>query len=183
MLDDDYDLVSRCLKKDAEAEYKLYQRFAPRMFGICLRYGSNEMEAEEILQDGFMRLFSRLHQFKFEGSMEAWISRIFVTTAIIYYWKNLKHIREVELTNACEDATFQEDALSVLTTKELLATIQRLPVGFRTVFNMFVIENYSHKEIAGLLGISEGTSKSQLHRAKFCIRKMLKEMEAEHIIG
>jgi len=183
LLDDDYDLISRCLKREVEAEYKLYQRFAPRMFGLCLRYGGNEMEAEDILQDGFMRLFSHLHQFRFEGSIEGWIRRIFVTTAINYYRKNLKFCEDVELTNAYEDATLQEDALSVISTKELLALLQRLPLGYRTVFNLFVIENYNHKEIADLLGISEGTSKSQFHRAKSLVRRMLKEMETEHIIG
>jgi RNA polymerase sigma factor (sigma-70 family) len=177
LIDDDYDLVSRCLKKEVVAEYKLYERFAPRMNGVCLRYGGNEMEAGEILQIGFIRLFSHLHQFRFEGRFEGWVRRIFVTSAINYYKKNLKFRQDVELTAIDEDASLQEDALSRISTKELLAIIQSLPVGYRTIFNMYVIENYQHNEIADMLGISEGTSKSQLSRAKTAVRQMLKERE------
>lgn len=177
MFDDDKDLVSRCLKKDRAAEKQLYLRFAPKMFGICMRYGGNEIEAEEILQNGFLLLFSHLHQFQFKCPLEGWVRPIFVNTAINHYKRQLKFKQNVELINISEDATFHEDALSIISTKELLALIQLLPVGYRTIFNMYVIEGYGHKEIANLLGISEGTSKSQLHNAKNSIRQMLKKME------
>lgn len=143
------------------------------MFGICLRYGGNEMEAEDILQTGFVRLFRCLHQFKFKGSFDGWVHRIFVTTAINYYRNNLKYIREVDLAEAIEIEAIQEDVLSAMTTKELLEIIQTLPIGCRTVFNMYVIENYGHQEIANLLGISAGTSKSQLNLAKSSIKRIL----------
>jgi RNA polymerase sigma factor (sigma-70 family) len=157
------------------AEYQLYHRFAPKMYGVCLRYGGNETDAEEILQLGFIRLFHNLYQFRFEGSLDGWVKRVFVTTAINYYKKQLKFKQNVELNNANEDATMQEDSLSVMTTKELLAIIQSLPTGYRTIFSMHEIEGYGHKEIADLLGISEGTSKSQLHLARHSVRRMLKE--------
>ena len=177
MFDHDYDLLSRCLKKEVAAEYQLYHHFAPKMYGICLRYGGNELEAEEILQNGFIRLFSHLHQFKFKGSVEQWVERIFLNTAINYIKKNLKFSMEVELSNVEEDAALQEDVFSIIATKELLAIIQSLPPGYRMIFNLFVIEDYDHKEIAKLLGISRGTSKSNLHRAKSLVRRMLKERE------
>jgi len=177
LFDDDKELVSRCLKKERAAENQLYLRFASKMFGVCMRYSGDEMEAEEILQNGFLLLFSRLHQFQFKCPLEGWVRPIFVNTAINHYKKQLKFNQNVELTNIDEDATFQEDALSIMTVKELLAMIQLLPVGYRTIFNMHVIEGYGHKEIANLLGISEGTSKSQLHNAKISIRRMLKKME------
>jgi RNA polymerase sigma factor (sigma-70 family) len=177
LFDPDYDLLSRCLRKEATAEYQLYQRFAPKVFGICLRYGGNEMEAEDILQNGFIRLFRNLHQFRYEGSLDGWVHRIFVNTAINYYRKNLKFNRGVELAEADEDTTIEADVLASISTRELLAVIQGLPVGPRTIFNLYVIEGYDHKEVANLLGISEGTSKSQLHKAKKTVKRMLKEFE------
>lgn len=145
------------------------------MYGICLRYGGNATEAEDILQNGFLRLFTHLYQFRFEGSFEGWVRKIFVTTAINYYRQNLKFSHDVELSEVREDATLDAEVLSVIAARELLAIIQSLPVGYRTVFNMYVIERYDHKEIAAMLGISEGTSKSQLHRAKSSVRQMLKK--------
>ena len=147
------------------------------MFGICLRYAGTKNDAEEILQIGFIRLFHNLHQFRFEGSLEGWVQRVFVTTALNYYKKHLKFNLNVELDNAHEDATMQEDSLSMMTTKELLSIIQSLPPGYRTVFSLHEIDGYAHKEIASLLGISEGTSKSQLHLARNSVKRMLQERE------
>jgi RNA polymerase sigma factor (sigma-70 family) len=177
LFDSDKDLVSRCLKKDRVAEQQLYRRYAPKMYGVCLRYGSNEMDAEEILQNGFMNLFSRLHQYRFESPLDSWVRPIFVHAAINFFKKQVKFSQHVDLENIGEDATFHEDALSMLSTKDMLSVIQQLPVGYRTVFNMNVIEGYGHKEIADMLGISEGTSKSQLHRAKVSVRRMLGQLE------
>jgi RNA polymerase sigma factor (sigma-70 family) len=175
--DIDHDLLARCLKKEVAAEYRLYHRFAPRVYGICLRYGGNVMEADEILQKGFIRLFSSLDQFRFDGSFEAWVTRIFVNTAINAYRQNMKFAREVEYEDSVEDPGNREDALATLSVKDLLAMIQRLPPGYRTVFNLYVIEQYNHREIAEMLGISESGSKSQLHRAKQMIRRMLQETQ------
>jgi RNA polymerase sigma factor (sigma-70 family) len=183
LLDDNLELLSRCLKKDVSAEYQLYRHFAPKMYGICLRYGGNENDAAEILQLGFIRLFNNLYQYRYEGNLEGWVQRIFVTTAINYYKQQLKFNQHVELNNASEDATLQEDSLSIISVKELLAIIQSLPPGYRTIFSMHEIEGYGHKEIAGLLGIAEGTSKSQLHLARQSVMRILREREQENIIG
>jgi RNA polymerase sigma factor (sigma-70 family) len=183
LFDNDNDLIYGCLRKEVAAENHLYHRFAPKMFGICRRYGGNEMEAEEILQTGFMSIFSHLHQFRFEGSFDGWIRRIFVNTGINHCKKNLKFSHDVELTAMENDAAQMEDALSKMSTKELLSMIQGLAPGHRAIFNMYVIENFHHKEIAEILGIAVGTSKSQLHWAKASMRRMLNDREKEHNIG
>ena len=165
------ELISHCLNHDLASQNKFYRKFAPKMFGICLRYARNEMEAEDMLQIGFLRVFNNLHQ----------IMRIIINSAINFNKKQIKPDHEVYLEELSYEATFSEDALSVLSVKELLTIIQNLPTGHRVVFNMHEIEGYEHKEIAGMLGISEGTSKSQLHRAKASIRRKLQEMEKVRI--
>lgn len=172
-MDTDRELVSRCLQRESASEEILYRRFAPVMFGICLRYANNSYDAQDLLQEGFIRVFSKLHHYRGEGSLEGWIRRIMVTTSINYCVRKIKTNREVDLTEANSAATISEDALSILTTAELLGVIRDLPVGFRTVFNLFVIEGYSHHQIAEMLGITENTSKTHLHRAKALIRKKL----------
>jgi len=174
---DYHDLVSRCLKKDTTAEYEFYRCFAAKMYGVCLRYGNNETDAAEILQLGFIRVFKNLHQFRFEGSIEGWIRRVIVSTAINYCHKSQKAVQNVEINFAATVATKHEDSLSILSTKELLAMIRSLPPGYRTIFNLYEIEGYSHDEIAGMLGISSGTSKSQLFRAKEFLTTLIHQSE------
>ena len=171
------DLLVRCLNKDADAEKELYRRIATQMYGICLRYAGNTMEAKDIMQNGFIRLFMHLQQFRHEGKFNAWARRIFVNAAISYYWQQLKFRDEVGLSFVNGDPPVDETILTSLSVKDLLDLVRRLPVGSRTVFNLFVIDGFQHKEIATLLGISEGTSKSQLSRAKAMIRRMLAGME------
>ncbi|MCK9204674.1 MAG: sigma-70 family RNA polymerase sigma factor [Bacteroidales bacterium] len=172
-MDAELDLVSRCLKREAASQKLLYQRYAPTMYGICLRYASNADDAEDLLQEGFIRIFCKLHHFRGDGSLEGWMRRIMVTTALNYCTAHIKNNLEVGLNEVVSSATFSEDALSILTTEEMLRIIHELPVGFRTVFNLFVVEGYSHYEIGEMLGINENTSKSHLHRAKVLIRKRL----------
>ncbi len=176
-MDAEHELISGCLNQEPVSQEKFYRQFAAKMFGICLRYAVNPMEAEDMLQCGFIHIFSRLHQFRFEGSLEGWVKKIIIHTAVNYCRKQAKFQLEVELKEDCLEATISEDALSVLSTKDLLAIVQGLPTGRRTVFNLYVIEGYCHREIGEMLGISEGTSKSQLHRAKASIRKYLMESE------
>ncbi|MFZ4521667.1 MAG: RNA polymerase sigma factor [Bacteroidales bacterium] len=172
-MDQDKELLVKCLERDAEAEKQLYDRFAPKMYGVCLRFAGNRMEAEDILQNGFIYLFGNLKKFRFEGSLEGWVRRIFVNAAINYYRSNLKFKVQVELPGEMENTLLNEDALSAMSTKELLKVIQGLHPRYRTIFNLYVIENYGHKEISEMLGISVGTSKAQLCRAKQIIRKIL----------
>lgn len=144
------------------------------MYAVCLRYTKDEDEAQDVLQDGFIKVFRNLEKFRGEGSFEGWVRRIFVNTSIEYYRKavNLKPVTEKE------ERTLEDHDLSAMDNmneKEIIKLINELSPGYKTVFNLYVIEGYSHKEIADMMGISEGTSKSQLARAKAVLQKMIKE--------
>ena len=150
----------------------LYERFSSKMYGVCLRYAGNENDANDILQEGFIKVFKNLQKFRSEGSFEGWVRRIFVNTAIEHYRKRVKLYNVTEAQeNTVEDTSL--DALDNLATKDILRVINELSPGYKAVFNMHVIEGYSHKEIADILGITEGTSKSQLARAKGVLKKLL----------
>lgn len=151
----------------------LYQRFAPKMYGVCLRYAGNAEEAEDIVQEGFIKVFRKMDSFRSEGSFEGWIRRIFVNTAIEHF-RRKNYLQPV---TEKEENTVEGKYLSVLDSlaeKDVIALIQKLSPGYRAVFNMYVIEGYTHKEIADILGISEGTSKSQLSRAKSVLQDKVK---------
>ena len=168
----DSDLIEGCLQGNRKMQHELYKRFAPKMYGVCLRYASNSEEAEDILQEGFIKVFNKIGSFRREGSFEGWIKRIFVNTAIEQFRKKvyLQPITEVE-----ED-TVEGKYLSVLdrlSEKDIIQLVQQLSPGYRTVFNMYVVEGYTHRQIAELLGISEGTSKSQLSRAKLILQDLV----------
>ena len=165
-------LLKNCLKQKPDAQKMLYEHFAPSMLGVCFRYTKSISDAEEVLQEGFIKVFKNLQKFRSEGSFEGWVRRIFVNTAIEHYRKKVKlyNVTEVQ-ENTVEDASL--DALDSLATKDILKVINELSPGYKAVFNMHVIEGYSHKEIADILGITEGTSKSQLARAKGVLKKLL----------
>lgn len=144
------------------------------MMAVCLRYAQDQMEAEDMLQDGFIRIFSNMHQFKFEGSFEGWIRRVVVNAALKRLQKRKMHFQEI--TDRNEDAPRMDPYVYThLGEAELMQLIQQLPDGYRTVFNLNVIEGYSHEEIAEMLGIQAGTSRSQLVKA----RKMLQQQILE----
>ena len=166
------DLITGCIAGDRKMQYELYQRFAPKMYGVCLRYAANAEEAEDMLQEGFVKVFRKLDSFRSEGSFEGWVRRIFVNTAIEQFRKKnyLQPITERE------EATVEGSYLSVLDNlaeRDIIGLVQQLSPGYRTVFNMYVVEGYTHKEIADALGISEGTSKSQLSRAKLILQGLV----------
>ncbi len=167
------DLIEGCMKGNRQMQYELYERFAPKMFGVCLRYAANTEEAEDILQEGFIKIFKKMGSYRGDGSFEGWIRRIFVNTAIEQFRKKtyLQPITEQE------ESTIEGKYISVLdhlAEKDIIQLIQKLSPGYRTVFNMYVIEGYTHKQIAEALGISEGTSKSQLSRAKLILQDLVK---------
>lgn len=168
------DLINGCVAGDRRMQELLYQRFAPKMYAVCLRYANNADDARDILQDGFIKVFRNLARFRKEGSFEGWVRRIFVNTAIEHYRRkvNLNTIGEKEEV-AIEDTGW--NVLDQLAEKDIIQLVQELSPGYRSVFNMYVIEGYSHKEIGELLGISEGTSKSQLARAKAILQKKVNE--------
>jgi len=159
------ELVKSCLQGNATSQKKLFEIYSAKMYAICLRYSSDRDQAKDLLQEGFIRTFAKLEQFRFEGSFEGWMKRIFVTTALEFYRKESKSPEETGLENY-ENLGEKENTLDKLNLQDLLETISTLPAGYRTVFNLYVIEGYSHQEIADELGISESTSKSQLRKAR-----------------
>lgn len=167
------ELIKKCLQNDSRALNKLYELYASKMFGVCLRYAKNQMEAEDILQEGFIKIFSNLHRFKFEGSFEGWIRRTFVNTAINHYKKNLKHARELDIQDVEAENEKDVKVIDRLSADEILSIVQSLPEGYKVVFNLNVVEGYTHKMIGEMLSISENTSKSQLLRAKRLLREKI----------
>ncbi len=162
----DEELRALCIKGDGSAQNELYNRYAPKLWGVCLRYAKNRMSAEDILQEGFIRIFTYLDKYKGHGSFEGWMRRTMVNTAINFYKKNLKSGKEMEYTEVFAAKSYEPDAISQISNEEVLGLIQELPQGYRTVFNLYVMEGYSHKDIGKELNISENTSKSQLSRAR-----------------
>lgn len=168
------ELIERCLDNDQGAQRLLYSRFASKMLGVCMRYAKNRAEAEDFLQEGYIKVFAQIHTYTFSGSLEGWIRRIIVNTAINFYRASAKNVYSLDEEGVCYKnipPDFMPDNLSA---KELLKYIQELPEGYRMVFNLYAIEGYSHKEIAEMTGISEGTSKSQLSRARLALQNKIK---------
>ncbi len=165
--------IQSCIAGDRKSQKSLYDYYSAKMFAICLRYAKNQMDAEDILQDAFVKLFNNLHRFRGEGSFDGWVRRIFVNTAIEHIRKN--KLNSVDITEAMESsvADAQSNALDRLFEKDLLKTTGNLSDGYKTVFSMYAVDGYSHKEIADKLGISESTSKSQFSRAKAILRNIL----------
>ncbi len=169
-------LINACIEGKRAAQEALYEKFAPTMFGICLRYASDYHTAEDLLQDGFVKAFYNIDQFNGKGSFEGWLKRIFINTAIEHFRKSKKMsffpIQQEQLLQ-----TTQTNVIDQLAVDDLLNVLQQSPPGYRAVFNLFVIEGYSHKEISQLLGISEGTSKSQLARARVYLQNLIQQLE------
>jgi RNA polymerase sigma factor (sigma-70 family) len=167
------DLIKGCIAGDRRLQEELYRRFSPKMYAVCLRYANNADDAQDLLQEGFIKVYRNLHRFRAEGSFEGWIRRVFVNTSIEHFRK--KSTRLSMVTDKEENTIVDADitAIHKLAEKDIINIIQELSPGYRTVFNLYVVEGYSHKEIGELLGISEGTSKSQLARAKGVLQKKI----------
>ncbi len=164
------------MQNDSEAQEKLYKLYAPKMFGVCLRYAKNHMEAEDVLQEGFIKVFLHLKDYRNEGSLEGWIRRTIVNTAINFYRKSIKSSKDLDIDGIEIANSDDETVLDQLSTRELLDAIRELPDGYRIVFNLNVLEGYTHKEIGQMLSLSENTSKSQLSRARQVLQKKLKNL-------
>lgn len=168
------DIVKRCLRGDRKAQRELYEAYAGIYLSLCLRYVKNSMVAEDVMIEGFMKIFEKLSQFEGKGSLEGWMRKIMVTQSLLYLRDNKNLLMEINL-----DGQENSPALGVtdedINCQDLLQLIAELPVGFRTVFNLYVIEGYSHREIQDLLDISESTSKSQLSRARAALKNRLSE--------
>jgi RNA polymerase sigma-70 factor (ECF subfamily) len=170
----DSDLIKGSIEGDPKMQEALYQKYAPKMYAVCLRYAGNNDDAQDLLQEGFIKVFRNLEKYRHEGSFEGWVRRIFVNTSIEQYRRkvHLNSISEQE-ERGIEDASVS--VLDQLAERDIVQLVQELSPGYRAVFNLYVIEGYSHKEIAELLSISEGTSKSQLARAKSILQKKVAE--------
>lgn len=168
----DEQLVKLCLENNRNAQKELFEKYSRKMMSLCLRYAGNEDNAKDILQEGFIKVFTHLKDYSGSGNLSGWIKTIMVNTALNFIKKSvyLTELIEMEEEHA---VTEREQSESRLGEQELLKLIRTLPDGFRTIFNLFAIEGYSHKEIAGMLGISENTSKTQYLRARARLQKMI----------
>ena len=173
----DQHLIDSCKKGDRASQKVLYDSLAPKMFSICIRYIGDRTTAQDVLQDGFVTLFSKLDSFKGEGSFEGWARRIFVTTALMELRKKdaLKMSEELEVVRGVKAETVGQ--LENISYRELMSLVTSLPSGFRTVFNLYAIEGYSHKEISQMLEITETTSRTQLRRARLWLQDKIKSLK------
>ncbi|HLY70267.1 MAG TPA: sigma-70 family RNA polymerase sigma factor [Puia sp.] len=162
-----------CLKNDAAAQRELYNRYSPKMLAVCYRFGHNREDAEDMLQEGFIKVFSQLHTFQNKGAFEGWIRKIIVHTCINNLKKNKRFNESVDLVYASAIQTREESVPSIVQAKQIVECIRMLPIGYRTVLNLYAIEGYSHKEISEMLDIEESTSRSQYTRAKQMLEDIL----------
>lgn len=165
-----------CLRGERKFQQMLYNMLSPKMFAVCLRYAPDYNTAQDLLQEGFVKVFRHIEKFRGDGSFEGWVRRIFVNTAIEHFRKqvNLYAIHDSDVKGF---EYYHQGALETLKEQDIMNMIQKLSDGYRTVFNLYVIEGYSHKDIGEMLGISEGTSKSQLARARYLLQKMITDYE------
>ena len=174
---DESKLIDMCLKHDPRAQKMLFDKFAPKMLSVCLRYMKNTQKAEDVLQDGFVKIFGKLNEFKREGSFEGWVRRIMVNTSLDALRKNEKTKYDQSIDDVSYKLEYNDPNATSLEVEDLLALVKQMPTGYRIVFNMFAIEGYSHKEIAEKLQISENTSKSQYMRARAYLRERLEKLK------
>lgn len=172
-------LIKALKRADPKAQRQLYDKYASRMLGVCMRYVVDQMTAEDILVEGFMKVFDKIEQFKSEGSFEGWIRRIMVNESLGYLRQRKQFRENIQLDEAHGVADTNILADQSLEANEMLQMIETLPTGYRTVFNLYAIEGYSHAEIAETLGITESTSKSQLHRARALLQQLVTNWENE----
>ena len=166
------DLIQACIRKERWAQKLLYEDHYSKMMGVCLRYSNNRDDALDILHEGFIKVFKNISKYKPGTSLHSWIRRIMVNTSIDFYRKSIRR-RTEDLEQAYQVSSPNADAISQCTEKEILAAVQSLSPAYRAVFNLYVIEGYSHKEIAGILNITESTSRSNLVKARIKLKEIL----------
>ena len=166
-------MLAGCLKNNAAAQEALYGRFSPRMLGVCYRFAKNREDAEDMLQEGFIKVFTQIHQYRNEGALEGWIRRIIVHTCINHLKKNKKFSDSLDIIHASSIHINEEMIPSIMQAKQVVECIRMLPLGYRTVLNLYAIEGFPHKEIAAMLDIEESTSRSQYTRAKAMLEEIL----------
>ena len=166
-------MLNGCLDNNAAAQEALYAYFSPKMLGVCYRFAKIREDAEDMLQEGFIKVFSQIHQYRNEGAFEGWIRRIVVHTCINILKKNKKFSDSLDIAYASGVGIREENIPSIMQAKQVVECIRALPVGYRTVLNLYAIEGYSHKEIGQMLDIEESTSRSQYTRAKVMLEDIL----------
>lgn len=171
-------ILQGCLQNDASCQRELYTRYSPKMLAVCYRFAHNREDAEDMLQEGFIKVFSQIHTFRNQGAFEGWIRRIVVHTCINHLKKNKRFNESVDIIHATSIQVREESVPSIVQAKQIVECIRLLPMGYRTVLNLYAIEGYSHKEISDMLDIEESTSRSQYTRAK----QMLEEVLIKRII-
>lgn len=171
----DEEIIIGCLNNDYKSQKALFDKYANKMKALCYRYVGSEVEAEDVLQEGFILVYTKLKNYKFEGSFEGWLRRIMINVTL-RYMKNNKSKYNTDIDEAYDIYDKDVDIVSKLSEQELMGLLIELPVGYRVVFNMYVIEGYNHKEIGDKLSIGESTSRSQLAKAKKKLRKMIEDL-------
>ncbi|MBN8833248.1 MAG: RNA polymerase [Niastella sp. SCN 39-18] len=166
-------MLAGSIKHDAVSQEALYNRYSPKMLGVCYRFAKNREDAEDMLQEGFIKVFTQIHQFRSDGSLEGWIRRIVLHTCINILKKNKKFNESVDIIHANSMYSREEMIPSIIEAKQVVECIRSLPLGYKTVLNLYALEGYSHKEIAQLLEIEESTSRSQYTRAKAMLQELL----------
>lgn len=179
----DSTFIKRLKENESKAQRVFYQQLAPKMYGICLRFALINEDADDILQDGFIRVFRYIKDFRGEGSLEGWVRRTIVNTAINYYKKRIKQGINTDLENIKGKVKETNNVVEKMAADELLVLINELPPGYRMVFNLNIIEGYTHKEIGQMLEISENTSKSQLSRARASLQKKIFSIRDKEELG
>lgn len=166
-------ILKGCLQNEAAAQRELYNRYSPKMLSVCYRFAHNREDAEDMLQEGFIKIFSQMHTFGNRGAFEGWIRRIIVHTCINILKKNKKFNESVDIIHANGAQVREESVPSIVQAKQIVECIRMLPIGYRTVLNLYAIEGYSHREIGMMLDIEESTSRSQYTRAKAMLEDIL----------
>lgn len=165
------DIINGCKKGKRRSQEMLYQCYSEKMYAVCLYYAGNKTEAEDFLHNGFIKVFDKIKQYQEKGVFDAWMRRVFMRTALEKYRKKEYFLHTDDIAAIHNLESNNNDVLSQLSAKDIMEIIQKLSPGYRMVFNLYAIEGYTHKEISGLLGISEGTSKSNLSRARVLLQQ------------
>lgn len=166
-------LLKGCLNNDPSAQRELYNRYSAKMLAVCYRYAHNREDAEDMLQEGFIKVFLQIHTFENRGAFEGWVRRIIVHTCINILKKNKKFNESVDIIHAHSLHVREDSVSSIVQAKQVVECIRMLPIGYRTVLNLYAVEGFSHREIAGMLEIEESTSRSQYTRAKTMLEEIL----------
>src|SRR5215204_500977 len=173
-------ILQGCLKNNSAAQKALYQKYSAKMLVVCYRYAHNREDAEDMLQEGFIKIFSQIHTFENRGALEGWIRRIVVHTCINILKKNKKFNESVDIIHATAVQVKEESIPSIIQAKQVVECIRMLPIGYRTVLNLYAIEGFSHREIGDMLDIEESTSRSQYTRAKAMLEEILVKKNIIH---